>query len=71
LHLQANAPVLDALFADSVATGRRAALYTALHIAYILSQVGGGRARWRAGRGTVCQLLAAGFGRSSYIMSGR
>jgi hypothetical protein len=37
---QANAPILDALFADSVATGRRSQLYTLLHIAYITSQVG-------------------------------
>jgi hypothetical protein len=40
--VQANAPVLDALFADSVQTGRRAALYTLLHISYILSQVRSG-----------------------------
>ncbi len=38
---QANAPVLDALFADSVPTGQRAALYTRLHICYILSQASG------------------------------
>lgn len=34
---QASSPVLDALVADSVPTGKRAALYTALHIAYIMS----------------------------------
>ncbi|GFR48525.1 hypothetical protein Agub_g10420 [Astrephomene gubernaculifera] len=35
---QANAPVLDALFADSVPTGNRSRLYTWLHMSYIVSQ---------------------------------
>eukprot|EP00198_Chlamydomonas_reinhardtii_P002218 XP_001691554.1 predicted protein [Chlamydomonas reinhardtii] len=35
---QANAPVLDALFADSTTTGDRSRLYTWLHMSYIVSQ---------------------------------
>ncbi|GIL76375.1 hypothetical protein Vretimale_5936 [Volvox reticuliferus] len=35
---QANAPVLDALFADSVPTGNRSKLYTWLHMSYIVAQ---------------------------------
>lgn len=38
---QASAPIVDSLFADSIPTGKRAGLYTALTVSYVLSSAVG------------------------------